>query len=513
MAVAAASRPTPPPPPSGAWSARLSPSTRVASCSSTATAARPRSTPCRGPGADRGAPARPARGRRAAPRASRRAAEHRGRAGRPLDPDGTVLVTGGLSGLGALTARHLAGHGRQAPVADQPPRPRGARAPELIAELAELGCDGGGGRLRRLRPLPGRGADRRGPRRAPAHRRRPLRRHPRRRHVGSLDPRAPRHRPRSQGRRRLAPARADRGPRARRLRPLLLGRPAPSAPRARPTTPPPTPSSTRLPRRRAEGLAATSIGWGLWEEESELVARRRSRAAGAGSGWRRSRSSWACSCSTGARPRDAGAVLAAPLRISALRAAVRAGMLPPMLSGLVPAAAAVPRAPPRSPAVSRRCRRRSGRRSCWRSCGTTSPPSSATPRRRVDPTAAFKDLGFDSLGAVELRNRLAGRPGTARGDPRLRPPTPEAIAAYLLDQVAEGRPGRGPGRGRAAPRARRDPGGAAAGIGAAGDVARARGERAAVAGGDGDPPDCRDIDAMDIDQLVRQTLEPETSGG
>ncbi|MCM6776661.1 type I polyketide synthase [Nocardia sp. CDC159] len=61
---------------------------------------------------------------------------------RPLDPDGTVLITGGTGGLGALLARHLVSeHGvrhllllsRRGPEADS--------APELRAELTELGAE------------------------------------------------------------------------------------------------------------------------------------------------------------------------------------------------------------------------------------------------------------------------------------------------------------------------------------------------------------------------------------
>ncbi|KPI10627.1 6-deoxyerythronolide-B synthase, partial [Actinobacteria bacterium OK074] len=59
----------------------------------------------------------------------------------PLDPDGTVLVTGGTGGLGALVARHLVTeHGlRHLLLASR----RGLDAPgarELVAELAELGA-------------------------------------------------------------------------------------------------------------------------------------------------------------------------------------------------------------------------------------------------------------------------------------------------------------------------------------------------------------------------------------
>ena len=108
VAAAEARCPTRRWPPSGGSCAARSPSTPAGSCSSTATA-RAGAGGRRSPSAT----AEPQRrgSRRPACTAPRRPGGAAGRAdaapARAMDPDGTVLITGGTGGLGALLARHL----------------------------------------------------------------------------------------------------------------------------------------------------------------------------------------------------------------------------------------------------------------------------------------------------------------------------------------------------------------------------------------------------------------------
>ncbi|MDQ3935292.1 MAG: type I polyketide synthase, partial [Actinomycetota bacterium] len=60
----------------------------------------------------------------------------------PLDPEGTVLITGGTGGIGALLARHLAtGHGVRHLLLVSRRGPEAEGAPGLQAELEGLGCE------------------------------------------------------------------------------------------------------------------------------------------------------------------------------------------------------------------------------------------------------------------------------------------------------------------------------------------------------------------------------------
>ena len=195
-----------------------------------------------------------------------------------------------------------------------------------------------------------------------------------------------------QGRRRLEPARADPeiGPLG--LRPLLLGGRHPRWPR-----PGQLRRRQRLPRRprparRAEGLPATSIAWGLW-----AARERHDRAASARPTWRgcarrasrRSPTSRAWRSSTRAlRRRAAPASGDARSTAPRLRALAAAGALPPILRGLV-------RTPQRRRAAgsslaqrladpARAAERERPRRSSW--SAARSPRCSATPRpAAIDP--------------------------------------------------------------------------------------------------------------------------------
>ena len=80
-------------------------------------------------------------GRVLAPRLGRAAASRSVDPAAPFDPDGTVLITGGTGGLGALFARHLvANHGVRSLVLVSRRGLAAAGAAELAAELEGMGA-------------------------------------------------------------------------------------------------------------------------------------------------------------------------------------------------------------------------------------------------------------------------------------------------------------------------------------------------------------------------------------
>ncbi|MEV8480166.1 SDR family NAD(P)-dependent oxidoreductase [Streptomyces sp. NPDC051173] len=199
-------------------------------------------------------------------------------------------------------------------------------------------------------------------------------------------------------------------------------------------------------RRRAQGLPGLSLAWGLWEQRSALteglaeVDKRRMGGIGLG----------ALSSDDGLALFDAccagGSAMVAPMRLdtAALRATVQeaGGEVPYVLRELLRL--------PGNRAVAETAGASAGLRE--RLAGTQAAEGERVVldavRRNVaavlghggtetvEPGRAFKDVGFDSLTAVELRNRLTAAtglrlPATLVFDY----PTPTALAQYLHQEL------------------------------------------------------------------------------
>jgi NADP-dependent 3-hydroxy acid dehydrogenase YdfG/acyl carrier protein len=193
--------------------------------------------------------------------------------------------------------------------------------------------------------------------------------------------------------------------------------------------------------RRARGLPARSLAWGLWAEASGMG----DRLDGAGRARMNRRGVVAFSAEQGVSVMDAAlavdrAVLVPTLLdLPALRAV--AGDLPPMLRGLVRATSRRVAAGAGGPALAERL---SGLAVAEQETvladlirGEVAAVLGHASSDAVAPDRAFQELGFDSLTAVELRNRLNAvtglrLPATLVFDY----PTPVALAGYLRGEVA-----------------------------------------------------------------------------
>ena len=267
-------------------------------------------------------------------------------------------------------------------------------------------------------------------------------------------------------------------------------------------------------RRRAQGLVGRSLAWGLWEGESAAAAALDEGQLAQATRQIRQRLGLApMPAARGLALFDAALARPEPLTVpaeldfAALRAQARAGTLPALLSGLV-------RAP----------EQRQGKG------GSLGARLAAAPEgereglalqlvlthvaavlghdsvAEVEAEKAFKDLGFDSLAAVELRNRLAAESGLSLpASLAFDYPTPAATAGYLLGELAAGVPGEATGEDEVRQALARIP------------VSRLR--RAGLLetlldlAGAGDRPESpageriEQIDSMDIDDLVQRTLD------
>ncbi|MEU0061132.1 SDR family NAD(P)-dependent oxidoreductase, partial [Streptomyces sp. NPDC006334] len=205
-----------------------------------------------------------------------------------------------------------------------------------------------------------------------------------------------------------------------------------------------------LARHRHErGLPAASLAWGLWEQRSGMAGRLSdvdlARMARVGAAPMSADEGLALF--DAATALDEAVVVPARLDLAGLRAQAAAGVMAPLFRGVV-----------RTSAVRRTASAAGGRTEegasgiAGRLTGlaradqermlldlvreqVTAVLGHATPEE-VRANRAFKDLGFDSLTSVELRNRLRSATGL-----RLTPtlvfdhPNPAALAQRLLDEL------------------------------------------------------------------------------
>ncbi|CAM3144257.1 type I polyketide synthase [Saccharomonospora xinjiangensis] len=189
-------------------------------------------------------------------------------------------------------------------------------------------------------------------------------------------------------------------------------------------------------RRRAEGLPATSIAWGLWSQRSGLTgalddtAVRRLAALGIGQ----------LGTDDGLRLFDAALREPSPVVVAAaLLGKGRSGLL----RGLAPARPhrSAQREPSRTvidelPALPARQR---AARVLELVLDHTAAALGHSSSGALDTSASFKDLGCDSLIAVEIRNRLATATGlTLPATVVFSHPTPAELAGWLLDRLVPG---------------------------------------------------------------------------
>ncbi|MGA2166256.1 MAG: SDR family NAD(P)-dependent oxidoreductase, partial [Solirubrobacteraceae bacterium] len=167
--------------------------------------------------------------------------------------------------------------------------------------------------------------------------------------------------------------------------------------------------------RRARGLPASAMAWGLWAQESAITGELGDvdRARIERSGVRPLSAAEGLELFDAARALDLALTIPARLDIAAARGLARAGVVPPLLRGLIRTPVQRARAGAgsflaRLTGVPAAEREREALELIRAEIATVLGHRSATD---VDPDRAFTELGFDSLSAVELRNRLAAATG------------------------------------------------------------------------------------------------------
>ncbi|MER6790239.1 beta-ketoacyl synthase N-terminal-like domain-containing protein, partial [Streptomyces sp. NPDC000658] len=203
--------------------------------------------------------------------------------------------------------------------------------------------------------------------------------------------------------------------------------------------------------RRTHGHPATSLAWGFWNTRSTMTAHlddEQTTRRLAGSGIAPLSEEQGLALFDAAVALDAPVAVPLPLELGALRARAAAGTLPPLLRALV-------RTPVRRAAGAGAVA--SGARTSFAARLKESPEAE---RGRLlldlvrthaagalghdgpdglDPRRTFRELGFDSLAAIELRNGVGAAtglrlPATLVFDH----PTPSAVVEFLLGELTGG---------------------------------------------------------------------------
>ncbi|MFF2851894.1 SDR family NAD(P)-dependent oxidoreductase [Streptomyces sp. NPDC058001] len=198
--------------------------------------------------------------------------------------------------------------------------------------------------------------------------------------------------------------------------------------------------------RRAAGLPAVSLAWGLWEQDGGMTGRlaEGSRARIARSGLAPLSSEQGMALFDAALGRNRALLAPVRLDLAALRAQAASGTLPTLLRGLI-------RVPTRRTATTAEA---GGQTAALlqRLAGLTEPEQERAlldlvrthaagalghPKpEAVGPQRGFLDMGFDSLMAVELRNRLNTAVGLRLPSTLIFDhPTPLALARDLRSQL------------------------------------------------------------------------------
>ncbi|MFI7434074.1 type I polyketide synthase [Micromonospora haikouensis] len=200
--------------------------------------------------------------------------------------------------------------------------------------------------------------------------------------------------------------------------------------------------------RRAAGLAATSLAWGLWETDSgmtrDLGTARRGRMAR--QGITPLAVDQALALFDASRSSRQPLLLPVRLDLAALRALTTVDHLPAPLRGLAGVRARRSAAGSAAPAGNFRDRIADAPDADRRRLveelvtGQVADVLGYATAAAVGPGQSFTELGFDSLTAVDLRNRLTARTGlTLPATLVFDHPTPEALTGHLVAQLGPGR--------------------------------------------------------------------------